>query len=330
MNIALALPAARLVSSPDNPCPDGVVAGTIACPDGVSLRYAVWPSVSAPRGTICVFTGRSEMIEKYFETVGELRRRGFAVTVMDWRGQGHSARQLADVRKGHVTAFLEYECDVGALMREVVLPNLPPPYTALAHSMGGTTMLRLAHGGQTWFDRLVLTAPMIDLPSPRSSAPLRTLMRVLGRAGLGENYVPGSNVDRSRAKGFDGNPLTTDAHRYARNAALLARDPTLGVGAPTVAWIDAAFATIVDFRRPGYAESIDRPILMVAAGDDTVVSTPAIVKFAARLRNGVCHVIKGARHEVLQEADSHRAEFWAVFDAFVTGPDEPRDGTSEM
>jgi lysophospholipase len=320
MNIALAQPSTRLASSPDNPCPDGAIAGTIACPDGVSLRYAIWPSAAAPRGTVCVFTGRSEAIEKYFETVGELLRRGFAVTVMDWRGQGHSARQLADPRKGHVTAFSEYECDVGALVRAVVLPNLPPPYTALAHSMGGTTMLRLAHGGQTWFDRLVLTAPMIDLPPPRSALPLRALMRALRRAGLGERYVPGSNVDRTRARGFEGNPLTTDAIRYARNAALFARDPALGVGSPTVAWIDAAFAAIGDFRRPGYAESIDRPVLMVAAGEDTVVSTPAAVRFAARLKNGACHVIKGARHEILQETDSHRAEFWAAFDEFMTAP----------
>ena len=34
------------------------------------------------------------LIEKYFEVVGELRRRGFAVAVLDWRGQGGSSRLL--------------------------------------------------------------------------------------------------------------------------------------------------------------------------------------------------------------------------------------------
>ena len=295
MNIAL--PNVRLVSTPDNPCPDGVVAGMIATADGVRLRYAFWPTASASRGTVCVFTGRSEAIEKYFETVADLRRRGFAVTVMDWRGQGHSSRMLADPRKGHVARFSDYESDVAALMQQVVLPGLPPPYTALAHSMGGATLLRLANAGQAWFDRLVLTAPMIDFPPPRSSVMLRGLMRALCRAGFGAKYVPGSNVNRTRANGFEGNPLTTDAVRFGRNTALLARDPSLGVNSPTVAWIDTAFATMTGFRRPGYAESIDRPVLIVAGGDDSVVSSPASERFASRLINGRCLVIKGARHD---------------------------------
>jgi lysophospholipase len=315
MNLAPSI--TPLVSIPGNPCPDGAVTGTTTTPDGVRLRFARWPAVSDARGTVCVFTGRSEAIEKYFETVRDLRRRGFAVAVMDWRGQGHSSRLLADGRKGHVASFADYEADVAALMQQVVLKTCPPPYHALAHSMGGATMLRLAHAGQRWFDRLVLTAPMIDFPSPRASWILRASMRALRRAGFGERYVPGSNVDRKRAKGFEGNPLTSDPVRYARNVALLAADRTLGVGSPTVAWLDAAFATIMEFRSAGYAERIAQPVLMLAAGDDTVVSSPAIAAFAARLPKGSCRVIKGARHEILQETDAHRAEFWAAFDAFV-------------
>ena len=73
----------------------------------------------------------------------------------------------------------------------------------------------------------------------------------------------------------------------------------------------------MEFHKPGYAEKIAQPVLMLAAGDDTVVSSAAIEEFAARLPEGSCRVIKGARHEILQETDRHRAEFWAAFDAFV-------------
>ena len=31
--------------------------------------------------------------------------------------------------------------------------------------------------------------------------------------------------------------------------------------------------------------------------------------------------IDGARHEILQEADIYREQFWAAFDAFVPGSD---------
>ena len=44
------------------------------------------------KGTVCIFPGRTEFIEKYFEVVRDLRARGFAVAVLDWRGQGLSDR----------------------------------------------------------------------------------------------------------------------------------------------------------------------------------------------------------------------------------------------
>jgi lysophospholipase len=311
----------KLVSIPGNPCPDDAVSGMIRTPDGVELRFARWDAPvngkGAGRGTACVFTGRGEFIEKYFETVRDLRRRGFAVVVMDWRGQGHSSRQLPDPRKGHVASFSDFEIDVETFMQLVVVPDCPPPYFALAHSMGGAVMLRVAHSGKRWFERMVLAAPLIDMPHARASWPLRLLFRTLRLAGFGESYVPGSNVDRARASGFPGNPLTSDPVRYARNAAIVEQDPTVGIGSPTVAWLDAAFASMVGFRAADYPSQIVSPVLMVAAGDDRIVSAAAIKEFAARLPAGSHLTIEGARHEILQEGDGHRAQFWAAFDAFV-------------
>ena len=309
----------KLVSIPGNPVPDDVVTGEITTPDGVELRFARWDSPASGKGTVCVFTGRSEFIEKYFETVRNLRQRGFAVAVMDWRGQGHSSRQLPDRRRGHVESFSDFEIDVDTFMQRVVVPNCPPPYFALAHSMGGAVLLRVAHSGKRWFERTVVVAPMIDFPRARASLPLRILMRALRLAGFGTSYVPGSNVDRARASGFPGNPLTSDAARYARNAGIVEADPALGIGSPTVAWLDAAFDTMVAFRAADYPSQIDQTILMVAAGGDTIVSGAAIKGFAARLPAGSYRLIEGARHEILQEQDSYRWQFWAAFDAFVPG-----------
>src|SRR5262245_43712572 len=110
-----------LVATPDNPIPEDSNAGTIKTPDGIELRFARWPSLAGNRGTVCLFQGRTEFIEKYFETINELRQRGFAVATMDWRGQGHSSRQLPDRRKGYVRDFLEFEADADAFMQQVVL-----------------------------------------------------------------------------------------------------------------------------------------------------------------------------------------------------------------
>src|SRR5947209_16876617 len=125
-----------LVSIPANPVPDGAVAGTIKTPDGVELRFARFDPPPGRKGTLCLFPGRAEFIEKYFEVVQDARARGFAVATLDWRGQGLSQRMLANPRKGHVRNFSEYDRDLDAFMRQIVLPDCPPPFFALAHSMG--------------------------------------------------------------------------------------------------------------------------------------------------------------------------------------------------
>ncbi len=266
-----------------------------------------------------MFAGRGEQIEKYFETVCDLRDRGFAVAMIDWRGQGLSTRLSSDPRKGYVRRFSDYEIDVQSFMEQVVLPDCPPPYFALAHSMGGAVLLRVAHAGKRWFDRIVLSAPMIDLPGRRTGFAARAVLRAMRLFGQGGHYVPGGSDQLTGVADFIGNPLTSDPVRFARNVAILEEDPALGIAAPTVAWADTAFRAMHEFCATNYPSTIRQPLLMIAAGDDTIVSTPAIEEFAYHLRSGSHLVIAGSKHEILQEQNRYRAQFWAAFDAFVPG-----------
>jgi lysophospholipase len=180
-------------------------------------------------------------------------------------------------------------------------------------------MLRLAHAGKRWFDRMVLSAPMIDLPGRATSRPVRMLLGAMRFVGQGGRYVPGGDDTLTGTRSFINNPLTSDPVRYARNAAILEEDPTLGIASPTVAWADTAFRAMHTFRQMYYPSQIRQPILMLAASSDQVVSTPAIEEFAYHLRAGSHLVIAGSKHEILQEQDRYRAQFWAAFDAFVPG-----------
>ena len=158
-----------MISIPANPVPEGATVGTVKTPDGVLLRFARFAPPPGRKGTLCVFPGRAEFIEKYFEVVRDARARGFAVAIIDWRGQGLSERALPNARKGHVLDFSEYDRDLEAFVKEVVLPDCPPPLFALGHSMGAAVLLRAAQQGRRWFDRIVLSGPMIDLRGAASS-----------------------------------------------------------------------------------------------------------------------------------------------------------------
>src|SRR5882724_6565842 len=175
----------KLVSIAANPVPEGAYVGTVKTADGVVLRFARFDPPPGRKGTLVVLPGRAEFIEKYFEVVDDARARGFAVAILDWRGQGLSERALPNARKGHIYDFSEYDRDLEAFVKEIVLPDCPAPYYALAHSMGSAVMIRAVQHGWRWFERIVLSGPMISLGGAASSTYAQTTAKVLRLIGMG-------------------------------------------------------------------------------------------------------------------------------------------------
>ncbi|WP_421726306.1 alpha/beta fold hydrolase [Bauldia sp.] len=289
--------------------------------DGVRLRASHWrPSRRRPRGTVCVLQGRSECIEKYFEVVEDLRRRGFAVATFDWRGQGGSERRLRNRRKGHIDSFVEYDRDFDGFMEQVVLPDCPPPHFGIGHSTGGLVALRAAKAGRARFDRMVLAAPLVGF----AVRPSRQRLFLAGSAimtalGLGEVVVPRPNARWIEEGRFDGNPLTSDPDRFARAVAIYREVPEIAVGPATFGWLYAALQAMSLVNQPDFATGVDVPALVLLGTLDSVVSLAAVEQLATELRAGALSIIPGARHELMMERDELREQFWAAFDAFVPG-----------
>jgi lysophospholipase len=312
----------KLVSMAINPVPSGAEIVAVTGYDGTQLRSALWQPTRGPaRGTMCIFPGRGEWIEKYFEVVADLRRRGFAVAILDWRGQGGSERRLSNPRKGHVVGFTEYDRDLAIFMNDVVLPALPAPYIALAHSMGGNILLRNAQAEDSWFERMILTAPMIQIHEAmigRRRKLARAYAELAGTFGLATAYVQGGDDIPEELLEFEGNDLTSDTVRWDRNKAVLETAPELGLGSPTVGWLKSALRSCEMLQRPDYPHNITVPMLLFAAGADQIVTPRSIEDFAVDLKIGGHILMPGSRHEILQENDAIRQRFWAAFDAYMS------------
>lgn len=309
-----------LVNIASNPVPEGARVGYFRTADKVRLRYATWPrSEGAPRGTICLVQGRTEFIEKYFETVADFRKRGFAVATFDWRGQGGSDRLIGNRRLGYVDRFEDYWCDLRSFHGEILLPDCPPPFYLVGHSMGGLASLFAAVNDRLMFDRIFLSAPMLALDrQPLSMSGMARLAEVLSFIGLSRMPV-GRPADQPMSETtFPDNPLTGDRTRYLRAVETVRARPDLEVGVATVRWAAAAFAAMAEAGRDDFPARIKVPLLMLAAARDAVVSTPAIERLGLRLRTGRHAVIAGARHELLMETDTIRGQVLAAFDAFIT------------
>ena len=222
----------ELVSLAKNPVPSGGTVGSFRGYDGAELRYARWDATRMPRrGTVCLLSGRAEFIEKYFEVIADLRRRGFAVATMDWRGQGGSQRMLSNPRKGHVAGFWEYDRDLIRFMKDIVLPDCPPPFIGLGHSMGGNILLRNATMPGLWFERIVLTAPMISFPRAASAQRHRargSTPRLPPCWGMSTAYVVGGSDELPLDQKFEGNCAhlrlrALDAHQSRARSRARAR-----------------------------------------------------------------------------------------------------------
>jgi lysophospholipase len=320
MSAAEIAAAPSLVNLPSNPVPEGARVGVFETRDRVRLRYALFSRATGiHKGTICLVQGRTEFIEKYFETIADLQQRGFAVATFDWRGQGGSDRLIRNPRLGFVDRFDDYWTDLSSFHAEILLPDCPPPFYLVGHSMGGLVCLFAGARDRMMFDRIFLSAPMVSLDrQPMSISSMATLAETLSFLGLGQ-LPAGRRYDRPPSEAtFAGNPLTSDHARYMRAVDTLAARPELTVGAPTIRWSAAALRAMAIANSDRFPEAIKAPVLMLAAARDEVVSASAIEQLGLRMRTGRHVVIPSARHELFMESDAIRGQVLAAFDAFIT------------
>lgn len=317
-------PAADLFETEGNPAPEGIAADYLELPDGKRMRYALLAAAGRPlQGTVIILHGRNECIEKYFETMRNLSERGFGSATFDWIGQGGSDRLLQDPMRGHVTSFDRYVSDLDVFFESVVLPDCRGPFYILGHSTGSLAALLASPGLTNRVRRMVLCAPLLGLTDqPLGQTQIKLLSGFLTTIGLGSIYMSGGPRPRETMP-FEGNKLTGDPVRYRRNSILYEQHRELALGGPTARWVYASCVAGERVLHPDFKAKIQVPTLIVAAGADRIVSNQIIERFIVGMRSTALVTVDGARHEILQESDVYRQQFWAAFDAFVPGSGDP-------
>lgn len=302
------------VHVPGNPEPVGGEELWLEGRGGVRLRALLAPSTNGPpRGTVILFTGRTEFIEKYFEVITELQQRGFVVFTMDWRGQGLSGREQKNPLKGHFTTFDDPVADLYAAMR-VLGDRLPRPHVVLAHSMGGCIALRAMQTNRLTADGAVFSAPMWGIANVKGFA--EDFTRFMTASGLGGLFAPGVET-KWKKQSFKKNALTHDQERYARAQGLIVENKDLALAGPTLGWVTAALDAIDTFHTPGALNHLRMPIMVMSAAEESLVDNSSHAEVATLLPNARHIMIEGARHEIMMETDNIRAQFWAAFDTIA-------------
>ncbi|MEM7753593.1 MAG: alpha/beta hydrolase [Pseudomonadota bacterium] len=274
--------------------------------DGVRLRLGAWRA-KTPRGTILLYPGRTEYIEKYGKTISDLTTAGWCVALVDFRGQGLSDRLDDDSRLGHVVEFTDYQRDVAALLDWVDTLELPGPRMLLAHSMGGCVGLRSLVDGLD-VARAVFSAPMWGIQMPTYARPLTYMVPPIARFLRKENtFAPGTKpVNYITETGFADNMLTTDPETYGWLGEHAASAPEFALGGPSVQWVGSATQ---ELDRLMAAPKPKVPTLSFVGTAEQIVSIAAIQRYHDDWAEGELHIIDGAKHEMMMEAPAIRDRF---------------------
>jgi len=288
--------------------PAGGAAWWVTASDQVRIRVGLWP-VAGARGTVLLFPGRTEYIEKYGDTARELAARGLSTLAIDWRGQGLVDRLLKDTRIGHVARFTDYQRDIAAVLRAARELDLPRPYYLLAHSMGGCIGLRAVMEGLP-VQACAFTGPMWGIQMSPVMRPIGWAMATAGTAlGFGDRLTPNSTGESYvLTQDFDGNTLTNDPEMYRMMQDQLAAHPDLALGGPSLHWLREA---LLETRHLASRASPDLSCVTFLGTQEAIVDSAAIRTRMQIWPRGTLEVVDSAQHEVLMDTPAIRAQ---VFD----------------
>ena len=284
--------------------------------DGVRIRVAHWNRAEA-KGTVLMFPGRTEYVEKYGRTARAFGERGYAMAAIDWRGQGLADRLIADRDAGYVGHFPDYQLDVAAMIEALEALDMPKPWFLLAHSMGGCIGLRSVMSGLP-VQAAAFSAPMWGI---LMSAPMRPAAWALSwssrRVGAGHKLAPGTKPETYvLAEPFEGNSLTNDPDMYRYMQEQMRQVPDMALGGPSLHWLHEA---LTEMRGLAARPSPDMPCLTFLGDKEKIVDPAAIETRMAKWPGGRLMMIEGGEHEVLMELphmrDSVHDACAAFFDA---------------
>ncbi len=287
--------------------PDGARAIWIQSVDGKRLRVGHYPAApdTEAKGTVLLFPGRTEYIEKYGRTAADLAAGGYQTVTIDWRGQGLSDRLLDDARTGHVDVFDDYQRDVEAMVAWARSENLPEPWHLIGHSMGGCIGLRSLMNGLPVV-AAAFTGPMWGI---RISPVMRPAAWALSwggaRVGMGHQIAPGTKPESYIvSEGFDDNMLTRDREMFDYMRAQVLAEPKLQLGGPSLRWLNEA---LKECRVLSRMPSPDYPCLTFVGTNERIVDVPRIEARMAAWPGGRLEKVPGGEHEVLMDGASVRA-----------------------
>jgi len=317
--------------------PSGWRWGAFRNADGARLRYGWAEPPDQQRGVVVFLPGFQATAEAVFETSRNLLDAGYAVWVLDRRGQGGSDRWLDNRQKSYSIGVEHDVHDVEIFAHAIVHGRAGEPRFLAGESLGGHIGFRVLHDKPDLFQAAAFSSPSIAFHT--GAFPEWLVRMVTGTSvalGFGKAYAVGEHdwhFDPNAGNPDD--PVKDDRNRALMSQAWFLKDPALIAGGATNTFVTELFRSSALEQSPGWLESIKTPVLIGEVEDDQIADASAMVRACARLAGCQLMAFNGTRHALFGDADSTRsiwiAALIAYFDSRQIGsatPGERRAGTT--
>ena len=287
------------------------VRGVLTGHGGIPLAWARWEHPT-PKGRVVISHGYGEHGERYRHTAHWLHGLGWSVSSVDHQGFGRSGGTRGDAMGirpfvDDLALFLRQERRhdaerTGATARMVDGVPMPPlpvcPQVLLGHSFGGLVAILTLLWHADTLDGLILSSPALAVRWPS-----KTLAAV---AHLLRWFMPHRPIQLHGDKGL----VCSDPVIVQRYEA----DPLCH------RWVTAAFGAALDEGRAEVlplGHELDRPMLLLESGTDTVVDPDASEALWSAVRPELLerHRLPGLFHELFH--DRRRAEAQALVEPWL-------------
>jgi alpha-beta hydrolase superfamily lysophospholipase len=256
------------------------------------LFYQSWTNATGKaRATLVLTHGIAEHSEAYNEFALQFAPRGWDIYAMDLRGHGRS-----EGRRGYIDDFHRYSRDLDRFVRHLragPLKNSKLPIVMMGHSMGGLITLRymVDQGEAAPASALVLSSPALGISMP--IPPVKEMAASLLLKFLPQVTLPNdirydhlTHIEE-RWKRYPVDPLRHDKISPAMYFGMLEGFEKVNVG----------------------ANRIKVPTLIQAAGDERIVSRPAIEEYFPKIGADRKKLIiyENSFHEIFNDIERERA-----------------------
>lgn len=270
------------------------------------IRFALtYPEKEKSKGTVVILESYANTLEEYFLSMNELSERGFHTAIFDWFCREKSSFNTKRQNRYHYFDINNDINDLDKFLEKIVYLECPPPYYMLTYGIGGLIALSGLDLLNHQFKKMLCVSPLFAPFGNKTNGFQHKLTQFLSDIGLG--FLP--------AKGGNRFKQTKQKNIQLRH---IYKEPFSPIKSPTSQWVASVLNAIASMKKNILRGNLKIPTLFILANQNNIANNIEVRQLCQQIHLTDSITITGAELDTIMHEESHKKQFWAAFDAFIS------------